>query len=127
VGIGVGAWALGLPMALPITVLVFLGSFVPIVGAVLTGALAVFVALVYNGWIVALIMLAVVLIVQQVEGHVLQPWIMGNAVKVHPLAIVLVVAGGTMVAGIAGALFAVPLVAMLNTGIKYISSGMWKT
>lgn len=127
IGIGIGAFALGLPMAFPIMVLVFMGSFIPIVGAILTGALAVFVALVYNGWIVALIMLAIVLLVQQVEGHVLQPWIMGTAVKIHPLAIVLVVAGGTMVAGIPGALFAVPLVAMLNAGIKYIANGTWRT
>ncbi|MGB3413664.1 MAG: AI-2E family transporter [Microbacteriaceae bacterium] len=127
VGIGLGAFILGLPMAFPIMILVFMGSFIPIVGAVLTGTIAVFVALIYNGWLVAIIMLAVVLLVQQVEGHVLQPWIMGSAVKIHPLAIVLVVAGGTMVAGIPGALFAVPLVAMLNTGISYIANGHWRT
>lgn len=127
IGIGLGAVILGLPMALPITVLVFLGSFVPIVGAILTGAVAVFIALVYNGWLVAIVMLAIVLLVQQIEGHVLQPWIMGNAVKIHPLAVVLAVTGGTMIAGIPGALFAVPLVAMLNTGIKFIASGAWRT
>ena len=127
VGIGLGAVILGLPMALPITVMVFLGSFVPIVGAILTGAVAVFIALVYNGWLVAIIMLAIVLLVQQIEGHVLQPWIMGNAVKIHPLAVVLAVTGGTMIAGIPGALFAVPLVAMLNTSIKFIASGAWRT
>jgi putative heme transporter len=105
VGIGLGAFLLGVPLAIPVAVLVFLGSFVPIVGAVVTGALAVFLALVYNGWWIALWMLVVVLGVQQLEGHVLQPLLMGSAVKVHPLAVVLVVAGGALIAGIPGALF----------------------
>ncbi|GAB3616515.1 AI-2E family transporter [Okibacterium endophyticum] len=127
IGIGAGALLLGVPLALPIAVLVFLGAFVPIVGAVVTGAVAVFVALVYNGWVVALLMLGVVLLVQQIEGHVLQPLLMGTAVKVHPLAIVLVVAAGTMLAGIPGALFAVPIAAVLNVMIRYMVSGVWRT
>jgi predicted PurR-regulated permease PerM len=126
IGIGVGAAILQLPLAFPIAVLVFLGSFIPIIGAVLTGAVAVFIALVYNGWVVALIMLGIVLLVQQVEGHVLQPLIMGAAVKVHPLAVVLAVAGGSMIAGIPGALFAVPVVAVGNVMINYIASGVWR-
>ncbi len=127
VGIGLGAFFLGLPLVIPITVLVFLGSFIPIVGAVLTGALAVFIALVFNGWLWALIMLIIVLGVQQLEGHVLQPFIMGTAVKVHPLAVVLVVAAGSLLAGIPGALFAVPVAAVLNVMVHYISSGVWRT
>ncbi|HEY5224675.1 MAG TPA: AI-2E family transporter [Microbacteriaceae bacterium] len=126
VGIGLGAFFLGLPLIIPIAVLVFLGSFIPIVGAVITGALAVIIALIYNGWVTALIMLAVVLIVQQLEGHVLQPLIMGTAVKVHPLAIVLVVAAGSLLAGIPGALFAVPFAAVLNVMVQYSSSGAWR-
>jgi predicted PurR-regulated permease PerM len=126
VGIGLGAFFLGLPLVAPITVLVFLGSFIPIVGAVLTGALAVVIALIYNGWAVALIMLAVVLAVQQIEGHILQPLIMGSAVKVHPLAVVLVVAAGSLLAGIPGALFAVPFAAVLNVMIQYVASGAWR-
>lgn len=126
VGIGLGAALLGVPLAIPIAVLVFLGSFIPIVGAVATGAVAVALALVYNGWPIALAMLGVVLLVQQIEGHVLQPLIMGTAVKVHPLAVVLVVAAGSMLAGIPGALFAVPVVAVLNVMVHYISSGVWK-
>jgi predicted PurR-regulated permease PerM len=126
VGIGLGALILGLPLVAPIAVLVFLGSFIPIVGAVVTGALAIFVALVFKGWFVALIMLAVVLAVQQLEGHVLQPLIMGSAVKVHPLAVVLVVAAGSFLAGIAGALFAVPLAAVLNVMVQYIAGGTWR-
>ncbi|HEV7812842.1 MAG TPA: AI-2E family transporter [Leifsonia sp.] len=125
-GIGLGAFFLGLPLVIPISVLVFLGSFIPVVGAVVTGALAVFVALIYNGWVTAVIMLGVVLLVQQIEGHVLQPLIMGTAVKVHPLAVVLAVAAGSLLAGIPGALFAVPLVAVLNVMVSYISSGSWR-
>ncbi|WP_082455870.1 MULTISPECIES: AI-2E family transporter [unclassified Plantibacter] len=127
VGIGLGAFILGVPLAIPVAVLVFLGSFVPIVGAVVTGAVAVFLALVYNGPLIALLMLGVVLLVQQLEGHVLQPLIMGTAVKVHPLAVVLAVAGGTLVAGIPGALFAVPVVAVINVMVHTIASGTWRT
>ena len=126
-GIAIGAAILGVPLAIPIGVLVFLGSFIPIIGAVVTGAVAVFIALVYNGWVIALIMLGVVLLVQQIEGHVLQPLVMGTAVKVHPLAVVLAVAGGSMVAGIAGAFFAVPVVATVNVMVNYIAGGSWRT
>ncbi|GAA1939854.1 AI-2E family transporter [Microbacterium aoyamense] len=127
VGIGLGAFFLGVPLAIPVAVLVFLGAFVPIVGAVVTGAIAVFLALVYNGPLVALLMLVVVLGVQQLEGHVLQPLLMGSAVKVHPLAIVLVVAGGAMIAGIPGALFAVPLAAFVNVVAVYLSERGWES
>lgn len=132
VGIGLGAWILGLfyggfPLVVPIAVAVFLGSFVPIVGAVVTGAIAVFVALVYLGPIPALFMLGIVLFVQQFESHVLQPLVMGTAVKVHPLAVVFAVAAGGFTAGIAGTLFAVPLVAVVNVMWRYISSGQWRT
>ncbi len=112
--------------SIPIGVLVFLGAFIPFVGAVATGALAVFIALVYNGPLVALFMLIVVLGVQQIESHVLQPILMGSAVKVHPLAVVLVVAGGAMIGGIAGALFAVPLAAFVNVVAVYLSSKAWQ-
>ncbi|MCM3696180.1 AI-2E family transporter [Microbacterium oleivorans] len=126
IGIGVGAALLGVPLAAPIGVLVFLGAFVPFVGAVLTGALAVFLALVYNGPWIALWMLVIVLGVQQLEGHVLQPLLMGSAVKVHPLAVVLAVAGGAMIAGIAGAVFAVPLAAFVNVVWLYLSRRGWE-
>ncbi|GAA1503271.1 putative PurR-regulated permease PerM [Agromyces terreus] len=126
VGIGLGAFLLQVPLAVPIAILVFLGSFIPIVGAVVTGALAVFVALVYNGFWPAVIMLAVVLLVQQVEGHVLQPLIMGTAVKVHPLGVVLAVAAGSFLAGIPGALFAVPIAAVLNVMVNFVAGGTWK-
>ncbi len=127
IGIGLGAFLLGVPLAVPVAVLVFLGAFVPFIGAIVTGAVAVFLALVYNGPWIALWMLVVVLGVQQLEGHVLQPLLMGSAVKVHPLAVVLVVAGGAMVAGIPGALFAVPLAAFVNVVAVYISERAWQT
>lgn len=126
VGIGLGALFIGVPMAIPIAILVLLGSFIPIVGAVVTGAVAVVIALLFLGPVPALIMLAVVLLVQEVEGHVLQPLIMGTAVKVHPLAVVLAVATGSLLAGIPGALFAVPIAAVLNVMVGYISSGVWR-
>jgi predicted PurR-regulated permease PerM len=133
VGIGLGAWIIGLisglgfPLVIPIAIAVFLGSFIPVVGALLTGALAVFVALIYLGPFWALVMLGVVLLVQQVEGHVLQPLVMGSAVKVHPLAVVFAVAAGGFIGGIAGALFAVPVIAVLNVMVKFIASGEWRT
>jgi predicted PurR-regulated permease PerM len=131
VGIGLGAFILGLfiggfPLLIPIAIAVFLGSFIPVVGAVFTGVIAVFVALVFLGPIPALIMLGVVILVQQVEGHVLQPFVMGNAVKVHPLAVVLAVATGGLIGGIPGALFAVPVVATLNVMVGYIARGDWR-
>lgn len=127
VGIGAGAFLLGVPLAIPIAVTVFLGSFVPVVGAIATGAIAVLIALLYNGVWVAVAMLAVVLVVQQIEGHILQPLIMGTAVNVHPLAVIMSVAGGSMLAGIPGALFAVPIVAFLNVAAVTIASGSWRT
>ncbi|MFT4123889.1 MAG: AI-2E family transporter [Microbacteriaceae bacterium] len=132
VGIGLGAWIIGFfidgfPLVIPIAVLVFLASFVPVVGAILSGAVAVFVALVYGGLPPAVVMLGIVLLVQQIEGHVLQPLVMGTAVRVHPLAVVLAVTTFSAAAGIPGALFAVPFVATLNVMVKYIASGTWRT
>lgn len=115
IGIGVGAAVLHVPLALPLGVLVFLSAFIPIVGALFSGAVAVLVALVAQGPVTALIMLAVVLVVQQIESHGLQPFLMGRAVRVHPLAVILAIAAGATVGGIVGALFAVPLTAVGNT------------
>jgi predicted PurR-regulated permease PerM len=120
VGIGIGLFALGVPLALPLAALVFLGAFIPVVGATLTGTVAVLVALVANGPVSALIVLAIVIAVQQLEGHVLQPLIMGRAVALHPLAVILAIAAGIVVAGIVGGLIAVPLLAVLNTAIRYL-------
>nr|WP_123307237.1 AI-2E family transporter [Cellulomonas sp. PhB143] len=119
VGIGVGAAILGVPLALPLAILVFVGAFIPVVGAVLSGTVAVLVALVANDWVTALIMLGIVLLVQQIEGHLLQPFLMGHALSLHPVAVLLAVAAGGFTAGIVGALFAVPIAAVLNTVVLY--------
>lgn len=124
--IGGGALILRLPLAVPIAIVVFLAAFVPIVGAIVSGALAVFVALVYDDPITALIMLAIVLGVHILEGNFLHPFITGSAVKVHPLAVVFAVAAGSFVAGIPGALFAVPLVAVVNVMVLSIARGDWR-
>ncbi|WP_431036437.1 AI-2E family transporter [Streptomyces sp. P6-2-1] len=118
--IGIGIYFLDVPMAVPLAVIIFLAAFVPLVGAVVSGALAVVVALVTQGVFTAVLVLAVVLAVQQIEGHILQPFILGRAVRVHPLAVVLSVAAGGMIAGIGGAVVAVPLVAVLNTVVGYL-------
>ncbi|MGW5608762.1 AI-2E family transporter [Streptomyces sp. NPDC003753] len=120
--IGIGIYFLNVPMAVPLAVFIFLFSFVPLVGAVASGALAVIVALVTHGVFTAVMTLVVVLAVQQIEGHILQPFILGRAVRVHPLAVVLTVAAGGMVAGIGGAVVAVPLVAVTNTVVGYLRS-----
>ncbi|GAA1849697.1 AI-2E family transporter [Brevibacterium marinum] len=121
IGIGIGAAFLGMPLVIPMTVLVFLASFVPVVGAIASGVVAVLVALVSNGLVSAIIMLAVVIGVQQIESQILQPFLMGKAVSVHPLAVILAVTGGGFLFGIVGALFAVPMVAVLNTVVTYVS------
>jgi len=118
IGIGIGLGALQVPLALPLAALVFLGAFIPIIGAVLTGIVAVLVALVTKGFVVALIVLGVVLLVQQVEAHALQPLLLGRAVQLHPVAVVLAIAAGTVVGGIIGALLAVPTIAVLNSAIR---------
>ncbi|MYU25655.1 AI-2E family transporter [Streptomyces sp. SID8352] len=118
--IGLGIYFLHVPMAVPLAVFIFLFAFIPLVGAVMSGALAVVVALVTQGVFAAVMTLVVVLLVQQIEGHILQPFILGRAVRVHPLAVVLSVAAGGMVAGIGGAVVAVPLVAVANTVVGYL-------
>jgi predicted PurR-regulated permease PerM len=120
--IGLGIYFLNVPMAVPLAVFIFLFAFIPLVGAVMSGALAVVVAVVTQGVFTALMTLLVVLAVQQIEGHILQPFILGRAVRVHPLAVVLSVAAGGLVAGIGGAVVAVPLVAVTNTVVGYLRS-----
>ncbi|MFR9795315.1 AI-2E family transporter [Streptomyces sp. MS06] len=118
--IGLGIYFLDVPMAVPLAVFIFLFAFIPLIGAVVSGALAVVVALVTQGVFTALMTLVVVLAVQQIEGHILQPFILGRAVRVHPLAVVLSVTAGGMIAGIGGAVVAVPLVAVTNTVVGYL-------
>jgi putative heme transporter len=120
VGIGTGLAIMGVPLALPLASLVFLGAFIPLVGAVITGFLAVVVALIAKGFIYALITLGLIIAVQQLEAHVLQPLVMGRAVSIHPLAVVLAISTGGVLAGIVGALLAVPTVAFLNSAVRVL-------
>lgn len=115
--IGLGALLLGVPLVLPITTLVFFGALIPIVGAIAAGAIAVALALLANGWANAAGMLVIVLVVNQIESHVVQPVLAGNAFKVHPLVVVLGVLAGISVAGVVGAFFAVPLIATAHAMI----------
>jgi putative heme transporter len=121
-GIGIGLVIMRIPLAFPLAALVFLGAFIPIVGATLSGTVAILVALVARGPFWALAVLALVIGVQQLEGHVLQPAIMGRAVAIHPLAVIVAIATGVVLAGIVGALVAVPIVAVLNTGIRHLAA-----
>ncbi len=122
-GIGLVAGILGVPFASGVAVLVFFGAFVPVIGALISGAVPVLLALVALGPVQALIMLGGVIAVQQLESHVLQPFLLGRAVRVHPLAVILGIAAGVVVAGILGALIAVPLVAVLNAVGHHLLDG----
>ncbi|QFS92966.1 pheromone autoinducer 2 transporter [Mycobacterium sp. THAF192] len=118
IGIGIGLLVLGIPLALPLASLVFLGAFVPFVGAMVTGFLAVVIAILAKGWLYGLFTLGLVLAVQQLEGNVLQPLIMGRAVRLHPLAVLVALTAGGVVAGIIGVLLAVPLLAFLDHAVR---------
>lgn len=120
VGIGTGLAIMGVPLALPLASLVFLGAFIPLVGAIVTGFLAVIVALLTKGAVYALITLGLIIAVQQLEAHILQPLVMGRAVSLHPLAVVLGIAGGGVLAGIVGALLAVPVIAFVNSAMRVL-------
>ena len=120
VGIGTGLAILGIPLALPLASLVFLGAFIPLVGAVLSGFVAVVVALLAKGFVYALITLGLIIAVMQLEAHVLQPLVMGRAVSIHPLAVVLGIAAGGVLAGVVGALLAVPTIAFINSAARVL-------
>lgn len=122
IGIAVGAAILGVPFVLAIGVLVFLGAFIPLVGATVAGTVAVLVALVDQGPITALVMLAVIIGVQQLEAHVLQPFLMGRWVSIHPLGVIIAIAVGVLVGGVAGALVAVPLAAAVNAVGEHLAA-----
>ena len=120
VGIGTGLAIMGVPLALPLASLVFLGAFIPLVGAVVSGVLAVVVALLAKGIVYALLTFGLIIAVQQLEAHVLQPFVMGRAVSIHPLAVVLGIAAGSVIAGIVGALLTVPVIAFLNNAVRVL-------
>jgi predicted PurR-regulated permease PerM len=122
IGIMAVAWFLDVPFVVAIGVLVFLGAFVPMIGATLAGSVAILVALVDQGPVTALFMLIGVIVVQQVEGHILQPFLMGRFVSLHPLGVIVAIGCGVLVAGIAGALIAVPLAAAGNAVAQHLAS-----
>ena len=110
--IGLGLVILQVPLALPLAVIVFLTSFIPLVGATLAGILAALVALVANGPVVALIVVAIVILVNQLEGDLLQPVVMAQSLKLHPLVILIALTAGTILGGLVGAVLAVPIAAV---------------
>lgn len=122
IGIMAVAWFLDVPFVVAIGVLVFLGAFVPMIGATIAGSVAILVALVDQGPVTALFMLIGVIVVQQIEGHILQPFLMGRFVSLHPLGVIVAIGCGVLVAGIAGALIAVPLAAAANAVAQHLAT-----
>ncbi|MGA8251931.1 MAG: AI-2E family transporter [Mycobacterium sp.] len=119
-GVGTGLAIMGVPLALPLASLVFLGAFIPLVGAVIAGFLAVIVALLAKGIVYALATLGLLIVINQLEAHLLQPLVMGRAVSIHPLGVVLAISTGGVLAGAVGALLAVPTVAFLNNAAQVL-------
>ncbi len=113
--VGLSVAVIGVPLAVPLGVLVFFGAFVPIVGALVSGFVAVVVALAAKGVVAAIAVLIAIIVVQQVEGHLLQPLVMGRLVSLHPLGVVLAVTAGSVLAGLVGAVVAVPVAAVVST------------
>jgi predicted PurR-regulated permease PerM len=112
--LGLALWLLGVPLLVPFIVLVFIAAYIPLIGIIIVGGLAILVALATKGWVAAVILLAVLLVENQIEAHLLQPLVMGRIIKLHPLAIILVLAVGGIIAGIPGAIIAVPVAAVIT-------------
>jgi predicted PurR-regulated permease PerM len=115
--IGIVLWIMGAPLALPLAVLVFLAAFVPMVGLLVAGALAILVTLAAKGWVDAVILLGILVLEDQLEAHLLQPQVVGRVIRLHPLAVILALAAGGVLAGIPGAVVAVPVVAVITRAI----------
>jgi predicted PurR-regulated permease PerM len=118
--IGLGLWILDVPLVLPLSVLTFLGAFIPIIGAFVAGAFAVLIALVSNGVTTALIVLGIVLLVQQLEGNVLQPVLQGRGLNLHAAVVILAVTAGGSLYGILGTFLGVPVAALIAVVYRYI-------
>ena len=118
--IGVALWLLGVPLLVPLVILVFLAAYIPLVGILVAGALATLVTLGTRGWLAAVILVAVFLLENQIEGHLLQPLVVGRAVRLHPLAIIMVLAVGGIIAGIPGAIVAVPAAAVITYAVPFL-------
>ena len=115
--IGVVLWVMGVPLAVPLAVLVFVAAFVPLVGLLVAGALAILVTLATKGWVDAVILLGILIVEDQLEAHLLQPQVVGKMIRLHPLAVILSLAVGGVLAGIAGAVVAVPIVAVITRAL----------
>jgi putative heme transporter len=125
--IGIGLLIVGVPLAVPLAVLTLIGGFIPIVGALVAGTLSVLVALVSNGFTAALIVLGIVLLVQQLEGNVLQPILQGKSLNLHAAVVLLAVTAGGTLYGIAGAFLAVPLTAAVAVVLRYLLTQVDRT
>jgi predicted PurR-regulated permease PerM len=121
--IGLTLWLLGVPLLVPLIVLVFLASFLPVIGILAVGALAILITLATKGWVAAVILLAVLVVENQLEGHLLQPLVVGRIVRLHPLGIIVVLAVGAIIAGIPGAIVAVPFTAAMTYAWPALRSG----
>src|ERR1700751_5000682 len=115
--IGLTLYIMGVPLVIPLAVLVFLAAFVPLVGLLVAGALAILVTLATKGWVAALVLLVVLIIEDQLEGHLVQPQVVGRVIRLHPLAVILSLAVGGVLAGIVGAVVAVPVVAVITRAV----------
>jgi predicted PurR-regulated permease PerM len=115
--VGVALWIMGVPLALPLAVVVFVAAFVPLVGLLAAGALAIVVTLATKGWVDAVILLGILIIEDQLEAHLLQPQVVGKMIRLHPLAVILSLAAGGILAGIPGAVVAVPIVAVITRAL----------
>jgi len=118
--IGTGLAILGVPLVIPLMLLTFLAAFVPLIGAFSAGLAAVLIALVDGGVVTALIVLGLVIAVQQVEGHLLYPIIMGRTIHIHPIAVIIALAIGAITAGIIGVFISVPIVTVAATAVAYM-------
>jgi predicted PurR-regulated permease PerM len=121
--IGVALSIMGVPLAVPLAVLVFLAAFVPLVGLLVAGALAVIVMLATKGWVDAVILIGILIIEDQLEAHLLQPQVVGKMIRLHPLAVILSLAAGGVLAGIPGAVVAVPIVAVITRALPELRRG----
>ena len=115
--IGLVLWIMGVPLALPLALVVFVAAFVPLVGLLAAGALAIVVTLATKGWVNAVILLGILIVEDQLEAHLLQPQVVGRVIRLHPLAVILSLAVGGVLAGIAGAVVAVPIVAVITRAV----------
>jgi len=121
--IGIALLVIGVPLVVPLMILTFLGAFLPLIGAFLAGLAAVLIALVFNGVGAALLVLASIVLVQQIEGHLLYPLLMGRTVHLHPAVIILALAIGGILAGVIGVFLAVPIAGSISVVLDYVRGG----